>query len=371
MDIKVVFSIYKELIDDNLSLIYQGDFSDDVTAKILHLSENNIDNYESLSKLKRKVSFIMVECFQNIVRHKEKIETKKNDSVAGLFLTRNIGDDYFITSANIIEKHAVEDLKEKLKNINALSKDDLKELYLERLENNEFTEKGGAGLGLIEMARKSGNKLEFDFEPLDDEYTYFYLRIKISRATTSSLGQPVNAGEKVILHLARGFRHEMMGNNILMIYKGDFSQNAILPVLKMIEENLAANGGEEGLQKKIFWVLVEMLQNISKHGIELEVTDGIFMLGRDQDNRYYVSTGNLMHKNDVLKFQKHLDKINQLDKHALSALYKQTLRDGQISEDGGAGIGIIDIARESGSKLDYDFIDFDQDAVFFSLNTTI
>ncbi len=44
----------------------------------------------------------------------------------------------------------------------------------------------------------------------------------------------------------------MMGNNILMIYKGDFSQNAILPVLKMIEENLAANGGEEGLQKKIF-----------------------------------------------------------------------------------------------------------------------
>ena len=43
MDIKVVFSIYKELIDDNLSLIYQGDFSDDVTAKILHLSENNID----------------------------------------------------------------------------------------------------------------------------------------------------------------------------------------------------------------------------------------------------------------------------------------------------------------------------------------
>ncbi len=95
------------------------------------------------------------------------------------------------------------------------------------------------------------------FEQVDEKYSYFYLRIKISKPKTEveEISKPKK--EEVPLKLARGFRKDMTDNNILMIYKGDFSQNAILPVLKMIEDNLKSQNEDSGIHKKIYWVLVE------------------------------------------------------------------------------------------------------------------
>jgi hypothetical protein len=41
--------------------------------------------------------------------------------------------------------------------------------------------KGGGGLGMIDIARKTGQKLNFDFAPVDDKYSFFSLNIKISQ----------------------------------------------------------------------------------------------------------------------------------------------------------------------------------------------
>ena len=37
------------------------------------------------------------------------------------------------------------------------------------LNNNQFSPKGGGGLGFVDLARKSGQKLHYDFKPVDDE----------------------------------------------------------------------------------------------------------------------------------------------------------------------------------------------------------
>lgn len=372
MDLKVVHEIYQQLVSDNLSLIYQGNFSDDVTAKILHLSENNIDNKGDLVKLKRKISFILVECFQNIIRHKEQFKDEEiAENSSGLFITRNIGNDYFITSANMLETQEVESLREKLKNINSLSKDDLKELYLRTLENSEISERGGAGIGLIEMARKSGNKLEFDFEEIDKKFSYFYLRIWISNELDPN---PAIKQRQIAVPLtsAKCFRKDIYSNGIMMIYRGDFSSGAILPVLKMIEDNLHHKQESQSIQKKVFWILVEVLQNIAKHGLHEYSKEGIFLIGRNKDNtKYEISAGNLMPSTSVKAFERHLQMVNELDHLGLTKLYKATLREGKGTSRGGAGLGIIDIVRESGHKLQYDFKDFDEKSVFFSLNITI
>ena len=44
-----------------------------------------------------------------------------------------------------------------------------------------LTHKGGAGLGFVDMARKSGQKLHFDFEPIDEHFSFFSLKTIISR----------------------------------------------------------------------------------------------------------------------------------------------------------------------------------------------
>ena len=56
----------------------------------------------------------------------------------------------------------------------------LKQLYKEIIKGTEISDKGGAGLGFVDMARKSGNGLEYSFEKLDSEYSFFSLKSTIS-----------------------------------------------------------------------------------------------------------------------------------------------------------------------------------------------
>ena len=44
---------------------------------------------------------------------------------------------------------------------------------------NKLKGKGGGGLGMIDIARKTGKKLNYDFAPLNDEYTFFSLNINV------------------------------------------------------------------------------------------------------------------------------------------------------------------------------------------------
>ena len=88
-------------------------------------------------------------------------------------------DHYEVKTGNYIAKHKSNELKQKLDDINALDKDGLRDLYKSVLNDGELSEKGTAGLGMIDIARKSGNKLEYDFMPVDDNYDFFCLNVKI------------------------------------------------------------------------------------------------------------------------------------------------------------------------------------------------
>lgn len=360
-----LYSTYLTLKNDNLSFIYQGDFSDDITSKIINLSEYNISNISELSKMKKKVSLIMVECFQNIIRHGDEIDKKSSTTHSRMFIARNIGSNHYITSANLIENENIPLLKEKLERINKLNKDELKALYLEILSNDDLSEKGGAGLGLIEMARKSGEKLEYDFTAFNDKLSYFYLQSKILGS------EETNCEAEKYLHIpisiARNFHLKVISWNILMVYKGDFSQTSIMPMLKMIENNMSNQFDELKVKKLVYIALVEILQNISKHSKDIGgLREGIFLMGQKNKN-YVISSGNLISNAQVPSLKKQLDYLNSLDKNGLNEFYKKTLLSGEDTYNGGAGLGLIDIARESDGKLEYNFVPFDKNTSFFSL----
>ena len=75
-------------------------------------------------------------------------------------------------------------LAEKLDYLNTLTQQGIKEYYKETIINGQFSERGGAGLGLIEMAKISGNKIEFGFQQVDEKYTVFNLKITVDELPT-------------------------------------------------------------------------------------------------------------------------------------------------------------------------------------------
>lgn len=175
---KYIFDLHQTMLEHNLILVYEGEFTQEITKSVLAMAERNMDSSGEESSIKRKVFNVMVECLQNIVKHADDVE----ENHSAIFMIGKHDNEYIIVSGNPIKKGEVDKLKSKLEEINGLDKDGLKTLYKDIIKNTEISDKGGAGLGFVDMARKSGQPLEFDFLDMDDVHSFFCLKTTISRA---------------------------------------------------------------------------------------------------------------------------------------------------------------------------------------------
>ena len=71
------------------------------------------------------------------------------------------------------------DLRANLSEVNGLSHQELRVKYVEGLCNNDWSEKGGAGLGLLSMAKKSNGPLDYQFKELSNGMYLFTLAIMV------------------------------------------------------------------------------------------------------------------------------------------------------------------------------------------------
>jgi hypothetical protein len=176
-----IYDLHRMMMSQNLILVYQGDFTQESTKSILAMAERNLDSSGEESSIKRKVFNVMVEALQNIVKHSDELVDGQIRSHAAIFLIGKEKNRYSIMSGNPIRKGNIESLNKALEHINGLDKEGLKELYKEIIKNTTISEKGGAGLGFVDMARKSGEKLEYSFPELNAEYSFFCLKVNVAR----------------------------------------------------------------------------------------------------------------------------------------------------------------------------------------------
>jgi len=176
-----IYDLHRTMMSQNLILVYQGDFTQETTKSILTMAERNLDSSGEDSAIKRKVFNVMVEELQNIVKHSDELVDGETRSHAAIFLIGRETNRYSIMSGNPVRKTNIAGLQKRLDQINGLGKDGLKELYKEIIKNTTISDKGGAGLGFVDMARKSGAKLEFSFPEMNAEYSFFCLKVNVPR----------------------------------------------------------------------------------------------------------------------------------------------------------------------------------------------
>ena len=178
-----IFEMHQMRIDHNIILVYEGEFTQEITKSVLAMAERNMDSVGEESSIKRKVFNVMVECLQNIVKHSEEYHEGGRKVNTAIFMIGKLDDSYVITSGNPVKKDAVEELRAKLDEINSLDKDGLKTLYKDIIKSGSgLSDKGGAGLGFVDMARKSGQKLIYKFQDIDDQTSFFSLKTTVLRA---------------------------------------------------------------------------------------------------------------------------------------------------------------------------------------------
>lgn len=171
----------------DLIVAHEGEVSSDLISDILAQLEDKLIASGVSLKFVRKIYNIMVETLQNLYHHLEippdsffdNSKFQKGSKFAIMSMTKE-SSGYRITTGNFIKKENCHFLRDRIEQLNYLSQEELKELYKLVLNNDEFSAKGGGGLGFIEMARKSGNKFGYEFLPYDKNFEFFVLEIVAS-----------------------------------------------------------------------------------------------------------------------------------------------------------------------------------------------
>ena len=340
------------MMKDRLMFVYRGVVTNENSMPLLTLLEKEMENSEFGFVGRKKLFMFVLESLQNVSRH----SNKNLYADMSLVVYSKTDNGYTVATGNVLPVTGIDDLKSKLSEINHLQPDEIRKAYRKMLSTTEFSNKGGAGLGLIEMAKTTGNKLDFDFVPLNNEYAYFILS-----KTVNSLGVGLHSEDdgrpfegKDIFQLERLIAE----NNIFFIWSAHISTDVEQEVLTLTETKLDEEDVEMNIRRRVFSVLVEILANVARYspGKEPEKQFGMpVALIRLEDEVYTITTGNLIKNENVEDLKSKLDLINKNDKTGLKELFRTSLSGQSVKSDSTGNMGLIDMARKSGSKLDYQF----------------
>lgn len=176
--IKSVLSLHEEMVNNGFTLVYEGEFNHQITKMFTSMAERDMDKTHEEKAVKRRVFHVMVECLQNMTKHSD--EYNEDSKIGnGMFIVGKKDEAYYVITANRVLNDKIDDLKNSIDGLNKMTKEELTALYKKQIKEGTLSEKGGAGLGLIDIARKTGQKLDYQFLPLDNEFYFFLLKIKI------------------------------------------------------------------------------------------------------------------------------------------------------------------------------------------------
>ena len=308
-------------------LFYEGDFKESPTVNIINIVEENFAHAMHKGLLKRFI-YLIIESLQNIERYSAHAGPSKDFSLI-------FSDEHslYIITQNLIQNEKVEDLKNRLEEISSKNEAELTDIYKSRLVNESKTEKG-AGLGLIEIARKSKNKLLYCFEENSPSLSSYTLGISLEFENKSDVA-PIEIEEikKIIFSLKDIFSE----NKSTLLYGGDVSTTFIKSLLTMMVD---LKNDKISLNKKTHHILIEFIQNIKKHSYK-DITPalGQLFLEWKKDN-LEISTYNLVNQKNASFIEQKLNDLKDADKNKLMQFSKQQLTDFNTIN----GLGLIDIS---------------------------
>jgi hypothetical protein len=348
-----VFDLINSTKPDDLNYIYRGEFNSDITNYILSLAEKNIIESKLQGRTKKRVFHIMVESIQNITRHQD--FSDENLAQTAFFSIQKQGPIFYVTTGNIINNNEIPPLEAKLKKLNNLSPEELTKVYLEILNDGQISSKGGAGLGLIEIVRKSGNRLDYDFVQISDTKSFIYMHSFIDTSQDKE-ATPINTNKIYTFNYIKSLHQQIIKENILLIYSNIFEQNSLVRLISVLQSQ---KYNALAFKKRIISAMVELLQNIILHGrIKIDgktFSPGIFYISKKQ-NIFYLNAVNYIRNEKIKTLKEKLETLNSLTDKEVEELYNEHLFDFSGNHRN-AGLGLIELRMKSKNTIDFKFFE--------------
>jgi len=170
-------------------------------------------------------------------------------------------------------------------------------------------------------------------------------------------------------------REEITREGVMICFNGAFVHSIIEELGKALRRYLQEQEEKKSSALDVFAVYIEQAQNIRNYLARKRFADAasasaIIVIGRRGD-RYVVSSGNVVDGEDTAALAARLEQIRSADAAGLRQLFKERLRSATRQPEGGAGMGLIEVARRCSEPLQYAFHPVDDGRSFFCLTAVV
>lgn len=222
----VAYALARAFRADHSVFGYSGHFGDDLSARLLELSDRITEEMSGRSAHRRRIAFLLVEAYQNIIRHRAGLPRHiEHGEGRSFFFFRANPEGQDLVAINGVHKAQVEAIQGQLNTIRGLDHAELKELSLEMLQRASTSR--GAGVGFIEMTRRSGNELGHMLRGMGPDHALFALAVRSGAAY---------APERVLRDGAI-LHGTVVMNDILLFHVGRVSPGACAVIADMVRHD--------------------------------------------------------------------------------------------------------------------------------------
>lgn len=179
---KFVYQIHESMLNHKIMMVYEGEVTQDITKAFTELAQKNLEEDPNAPiPIKKRVYHVMVECLQNIGKHSDNIESGEPETPGtGIFMVSRTAAGFSVITGNPIATVRIPDITAMLEKVNGMDQEQIKTYYKEAILASRLSEKGGAGLGFIDIVKKTGHKIEYHFEKINDVTSFFIVKTLIS-----------------------------------------------------------------------------------------------------------------------------------------------------------------------------------------------
>jgi hypothetical protein len=175
---------YKKMCERNIVLDFQGAISQDMVVGMAELLKTKSSQDFGRTNIVKRLFSIFIEMAQNIAIYSAEriyLDDHHGDVGAGIIVVTEENKNYTITSGNLVKNQSISKIIEHCQRINRMEKGELRQFYKAQIKSSRERGKKGAGVGLIDIARKSGNTIRYGVTRVDDINSFLVLSVKIHK----------------------------------------------------------------------------------------------------------------------------------------------------------------------------------------------
>ena len=174
--------IRRTLSNDGILICFNGPFSHGIIEELGKAVRRHLESEDVQKSALMDVFAVYIEATQNVSNYANRPGRREEERLSlngGIIVIGRQGEHYVVQSGNPVLAEDGAALSRRLDRIIALDKPGLKALYKEQMRQPVEPGGAGAGLGLIDMARKARLPLEYALVPDDRGLTFFSLKVTL------------------------------------------------------------------------------------------------------------------------------------------------------------------------------------------------